>query len=247
MFRNFRIPSILMLAAIGMLTLSACATPVVAQTPAPANDQPHTITVSGNGIAYGQPDIAVAQVGVETRGENPSKVVDDNTTKMNAVIAALKKLGIAEKDIQTSNFSVYAQQNYDTSGNPTNYTYVADNIVSITIRDLSKVGDTLGQIIAAGANSISGISFTVSDQSALEADARTKAMADAKSRADQLAKAAGVTLGEPLSISESSGVTAPIPYSLNVRAADSAAQAPVPVSGGQVQVNLQVSVTYLIK
>jgi len=89
----------------------------------PAAEQPHTISVSGNGISYGKPDIAIAQVGVETRGPDPLRWLVLNTTKMNAVIAALKKLGIEDKDIQTSNFSVYAQQNYDAAGKPTDYTY----------------------------------------------------------------------------------------------------------------------------
>jgi uncharacterized protein YggE len=116
------------------------------------------------------------------------------------------------------------------------------------VRDLSKVGDALGKAVAAGANSINGVSFTVSDQTALEAEARDKAMADAKARAEQLAKAAGVTLDKPMQISES--FNNPIPYAVNVRAADSAgvaAQNPVPVQAGQIQVNLQVSVTYIIK
>lgn len=243
MIRNTRFISVVVLAVVGLLILSACAAPVAS----PAAEQPHTISVSGNGISYGKPDIAVAQVGVETRGSDPSQVVSDNTTKMNAVIAALKKLGIDDKDIQTSNFSVYAQQNYDNDGKPTDYTYVADNSVSITVRDLTKVGDVLGQTVEAGANSINGVTFSVADQTALEGEARDKAMADAKARAEQLAKDAGVTLGAPLSISENSAVT-PIPYALNVRdAGASAAQAPVPVASGQIQVNLQVNVTYVIK
>jgi len=246
MFRSIRFTSVLMLAAVGMLTLSACAAPASASQQA-ATDQPRTITVSGNGISYAKPDIAVAQVGVETHGADPAKVVGDNTTKMNALVAALKQLGIEDKDIQTSNFSVYAQQNYDNDGKPTDFTYVADNIVTITVRDLSKVGDTLAKAVDAGANNISGISFSVADQTTLEGEARDKAVADAKTRAEQLAKAAGVTLGAPISISESSAVV-PMPLSFNVRdAAGSVAQAAVPVQGGQIQVNLQVSITYAIQ
>lgn len=247
MFRSIKVTSVLMLAVVGMLTLSACAAPAAANQQAATNDQPRTISVSGNGISYSKPDIAVAQVGVETHGSDPSQVVSDNTTKMTALVAALKKLGIDDKDIQTSNFSVYAQQNYDNDGKPTDFTYVADNIVTITVRDLTKVGDTLAQAVDAGANNISGISFSVADQTALEGEARDKAMADAKTRAEQLAKAAGVTLGAPISISENFS-TPPVPLNFNVRDAGSAvAQASVPVSGGQVQVNLQVNVTYAIQ
>lgn len=245
MFRRISLTPIVLLAVAGSLTLSACSGAAAA---APAAEQPHTISVNGAGVAYGKPDIAVAQIGVETRNADPSRAVSDNTEKMTAVIAEMKKLGIEDKDIQTSNFSVYAQQNYDDQGKPTDYTYIADNIVSITVRDLSKVGDALGRAVAAGANSINGVSFTVSDRTALESEARDKAMVDAKSRAEQLAKAAGVTLDQPLTITEA--FASPIPYSLNVRAADFAgapAQAPVPVSSGQIEVDLQVSVTYIIK
>ena len=241
---KFKFTSILLAALIGLLTLSACATPAAGGG---AVEQPHTISVTGNGIAYGKPDIAIAQIGVQTRDENPGRAVSENTEKMNAVIAALKELGVEEKDIQTSNFSVYAQQNYDTNGVPTDYTYVADNTVSVTIRNLSKVGDALGRAVAAGANSIYGVSFTVSDQSALEAEARDKAMADAKARAEQLAAAAGVTLEKPMNISEYSYGPAPVAADVRAFAEASGGAGPVPVSTGQIQVNLQVSVTYIIK
>lgn len=240
MFTKRQIYSVFVVALIGLLTLSACA-------PATAAETPHTINVTGNGIAYGKPDTAVAQVGVQTRNADAGKAVEDNTTKMNALMAALKSLGIEDKDIQTSNFSVYTNQKYDNNGQPTEIEYIADNTVTITVRDISKIGDVLGQAVAAGANNIYGINFTVSDHSALEADARAKAMADAKARADQLAQAAGVTLDKPMTITEFT--SGPIPYPVDVRAADVAVQggSAVPVSGGQVQVQLQVTVTYIIK
>ncbi len=240
MFVKRQFYSVFVVALIGLLTLSACA-------PVTASEAPHTISVTGSGTAYGKPDTAIAQVGVQTRNADAGKAVDENTTKMNALMAALKELGIEEKDIQTSNFSVYTNQKYDNEGQPTDVEYVADNTVTITVRDISKIGDVLGQAVGAGANNIYGISFTVSDQSALEADARAKAMADAKARADQLAQAAGVTLDKPMTITEFT--SGPIPYPVDVRAMDVAAQggSAVPVSGGQVQVQLQVTVTYIIK
>jgi len=225
------------------VVFSACASPATGN----AAQQPHTISVNGNGIAYGKPDIAIAQIGVQTRNEDPGKAVDENTTKMNSIMAALQELGIEEKDIQTTSFSVYAQQKYNPDGTPINeFTYVADNSVSVTIRDLSKVGDVLGKAVSAGANSINGLTFTVSDQSKLETEARAKAMADAKARAEQLAQAAGVSLDAPLTISEYA--SQPIPYAADVRSVEVAAGgAPVPVSTGQIQVTMQVTVTYIIK
>jgi hypothetical protein len=243
MLHKSRLTSILLLAVIGLFTLAACAGPV-----GTTSEQPHTISVTGNGIAYGKPDAAVASIGMQTRNPDAGRAVTENTEKMNSIIAALKNLGIDEKDIQTANFSVYASQNYDPqTGQPTTIEYVADNTVSVTIRDLNKVGEALGKAVDAGANSIYGVSFTVSDQTKLEAEAREKAMADAKARAEQLAAAAGVSLDEPLSISEyiASG---PIPY-YDVRAevAVGGGAAPVPVQGGQISVTMQVSVTYIIK
>jgi uncharacterized protein YggE len=244
MFYKTRWISVLLLSVVVGMALSACTTPVTVNT-AP---QPNTIAVTGNGIAYGQPDMAAVIIGAETRDVDPAKAVDDNTAKMNAIISALKELGIEEKDIQTSNFSVNAQQDYDQTGQPKGtFTYVVNNSLTVTLRDLTKVGQALGKAVGAGANSINGVSFSVNDPAALEAQARDKAMADAKARAEQLAKAAGVTLGAPVSISEFT--SGPIPYEAKGFAAADAAGggAPVPVSNGQIQVNLQVNVTYLIK
>jgi len=242
MTRNLRWTSVLLISLLFGVALSACGTPITVSTP----PQPNTIAVTGNGTAYGKPDIAVVQIGVETRDHDPAKAVDDNTGKMNTIMSALKELGIDEKDLQTTTFSVNAQQDQDENGKLIGtLTYVVENTLTVTVRDLTKVGQALGKAVGAGANSINGVTFSVSDQSALEAQARDKAMADAKAHADQLAKAAGVTLGVPMTISEYTSV--PIPYAAKGFAAADNGGAPVPVSGGQIQVNMQVSVTYLIK
>ena len=243
----FKTVSVLMLAAASMLVLSACAAPALAQTttpPAPT-DQPHTISVTGSGTAYGAPDIATAQIGVQTRNADAVKATSDNSAKMTAIITALKAQGIPEKDIQTTNFSVSAQQDVDTNGQPKGtITFTVDNTVSITIRDLTKVGEVLSTSVDAGANNIYGVSYAVADQAALEATARDKAMADAKARAAQLAKDAGTTLDGPITISESFS-SGPIPYyAARDAMAPSAVGAPVPVQSGQVSVQIQVNVTY---
>ncbi len=255
MKRSFNLGSILTLAAIGLLTLSACASPALAQTtaqatvlppttPAAPTDQPHTISVTGSGTAMGTPDIATAQIGVQTRDADATKAVGANTTRMTAIISALKAQGIAEKDIQTTNFSVSAQQDVDASGKPTGtMTFVVDNTVSITVRDLTKVGAVLSASVDAGANNIYGVTYSVADQSALEAQARDSAMADAKARATQLAKDAGTTLDGPITISESIS-NGPTPFYAARGAVAAAASAPVPVQSGQISVQIQVNVTY---
>ena len=246
MNRTVKVVSVFMFAVLGLATLSGCATPVVQAQTAPA-ETPHTISVVGNGVAYGTPDIAVAQIGVQSRNAEPGAALDDANTKMAAIIAALKELGVAEKDIQTSNFSVYAQQDVDpqTGQSKGTITYIVDNTVSITMRDLTKVGDVLSKVVAAGANNIYGVDFSVADQTKLEAEARDKAMADAKARAQQLAQLAGVTLDKPMTVSESSNV--PMPVAMRDYAVGAGASKAVPVSSGQIQVNLQVNITYTIK
>jgi hypothetical protein len=239
-----RLKAILLAALAGLLTLSACAAPTVGNS----QEQPHTISVSGTGTAYGKPDLATVQIGVQSRNTDPAQAVADANAKIAAIMDALKGLGIEDKDIQTTNFSVSAQQDYDPeTGRPQNtFTYVVDNTLSVAVRDLSKVGEALGQAVEAGANSIYGVSFSVSDMTALEAEARGQAMADAKARAEQLAQAAGVTLAAPMSINEFT--SGPIPYAVDVKAeAAVGGAAPVPISTGQVQVTLQVNVTYTIK
>jgi len=247
MKRSLTTASVLMLAAAGMLVLSACAAPALAQTSTPpaATDQPHTIVVTGAGTAYGAPDIATAQIGVQTRDADAVKATSNNTTKMTAIIAALKAQGIQDKDIQTSNFSVSAQQDVDSSGRPNgSITFIVDNTVNITVRDLSKVGAVLSTSVEAGANNVYGVSYSVADHAALEAQARDQAMADAKARATQLAKDAGTTLDGPITISEAVN-NGPVPFfAARDAAVPQASGAPVPVQSGQISVQIQVDVTY---
>jgi len=247
MKRPLKTTASLMLLALGLMTVAACAaSPAVAQTGTPA-DTLRTITVTGTGVAYGAPDVGTIQIGVQTRGTDPGQAVSDNTTRMEALIAALQGLGIDEKDLQTTNFSVYVQQDYDPqTGQPLETIhYQVDNTLNVTVRDTAKLGQVLSGAVEAGANSIYGVSFSVADPAALEGQARDLAMADARHRAEQLAAAAGVTLDVPLTISEYAAQAQPLYYARD--AALEVAGAPVPVQTGQIQVNLQVNVTYTIK
>jgi uncharacterized protein YggE len=232
------------LLALGLMTAAACAAnPAGAQTDVPA-DTPRTITVTGSGLAYGAPDVATVQIGVQSRGTDAGQVVTDST-QTQALIDALKGLGIDEKDLQTTNFSVNVQQDYDPqTGQPLETIhYVVDNTLNVTIRDTNKLGDVLSGAVEAGANSIYGVSFTVADPDALENQARDLAVADARARAEQLAAAAGVTLDVPLTISEYANTVQPVYAARDMAVAAEA----VPVQTGQIQVNMQVSITYTIK
>jgi uncharacterized protein YggE len=244
--RQFRTMAGVVVAAVALMAVSACSGPAAAQTPGAA-DTPRTISVTGTGIAYGSPDIANVVIGVQTRGADPGQAVSDNSARMEALIAAIRGLGIAEQDLQTTNFSVYVQQDYDPqTGRPSEtISYVVDNTLNVTVRDTSKLGDVLSGAVEAGANAIHGVSFGVADPAALEAQAREKAVADARARAEQLAQAAGVTLDSVLTLSESISGGQPIPYARDM--AQAAVGGAVPVQTGQIQVNLQVNITYTIR
>jgi uncharacterized protein YggE len=156
-------------------------------------------------------------------------------------------VGVAAKDVQTAQLSVVPQQPYDPqTGRPSGApTYVVDHVLSVRVRAIENLGDVLGQSVAAGANQIQSVGFRVSDPSKLESEARAQAMAEARSRAEQLAQAAGVQLGPPLTITESAAF--PMPHGeVRMRMAEAAAAPPVPVAAGELEVEIQVHVTWAI-
>lgn len=241
-----RLPSAVLTGVLGLSLLTACAAPVA--TGSEPGQTRNTISVSGSGQAFGRPDLATVQIGVQSAGPDLGQTLAQNNQRADAILAALKALGIEDKDLQTSNFSIYPQRDYDPqTGQPKDtITYSVDNTLSVTVRDLNKLSSILSEAVAAGANQIYGISFGVADPAGLEAEARAKAMADARARAEQLAKAAGVTLGSPISISESFNVAPPVPIAFD-RAVAAEAAAAVPISTGQLQVSIQVNVAYEIR
>jgi uncharacterized protein YggE len=208
-----------------------------------------TISVSGSGKTTLTPDIAYISIGVHTENKDAAKAVSENTTKSKAVIDALKGASVATEDIRTTNFSIYPQQQYDTAGKPTGeINYVVENTVYVTVRKLDTIGGLLNAAVKAGANNIGGIQFDVSDRTAALSSARKAAVADAKAQADELAKAAGVAVGDVMNISASIS-NPPIPQILYAKAAPGigGGEQNVPVSAGQMSVIVDVSVVYAIK
>ena len=236
--KTFLLVSVLALA----LTLSACSGSA-AITPTD-----HNLSVTGNGIVYLTPDIAYIYVGVHTEDPDIAQAVDRNNTQAQAVVDALKNMGIAATDIQTSSFSVWSSQQNDPMTNlPSGYTYMVDNTVYITVRDLTKLGRLLNTAVGAGANNINSIQFDVADKTAAQAEARQKAMAAAASLAQELAGIAGVQLAGIQNISYTDYVSSPY-YGMGGGGGGGAApNATVPIQPGQIQVSVSVSVTYGIK
>jgi uncharacterized protein YggE len=213
---------------------------------APIANTGRVITVVGTGQASGAPDVATVNIGVETSSGNVQQAVADNRTKMNTLLQVLKGLNIAENDIQTTNYSVYTEQQPAPTGTtPTTptLTYRVSNQVNVTVRDVSKLGDVLDTVVTNGANNIYGVSFSVADPTKLQGDARAKAMADAKARAESLASLAGVRLGEVVSVSEVVNGATPM-FRAEAAATGSGG---TPIQPGMLDVNMSVQVSYAIQ
>lgn len=208
----------------------------------------HTISVSGTGTVTLKPDVADLHLGVLVSRSTVKVAQAQAASAMTKVIAALKALGIADKDIQTSNVSLQPTYDYSSNGNPPRITgYQMSNSVTVTVRDLAKLGDAIDNSLAAGATSLDGVTFRVDDQTGAEAQARQAAIAEAKSKADTLASAAGVSIGGVASISETS---APMPYPIMYGAGAPAAldsKVATPIQAGTTDVTITVAVVYLIK
>ena len=205
---------------------------------------PPTISVSGEATISVPPDLAQIDSGVTTEAKTAREASEANNKAMGIVLLALKNAGIAEKDFQTSRLSLSPQSAPGRNPNAPFQIigYRASNRVTVTIRDITKVADTIDVLVGSGANEISGISFMVSKASKLLDDARAEAIADAKRKAEIYAQAANVALGAPISISEE---TAPGPVPYRKMAAGMAASAPV--AQGEETLRVSVSVSYELK
>jgi uncharacterized protein YggE len=226
---------------------------------------PQGISVSGHGEVLGQPDVARVTLGVETRSKVASEATEQANQQMSAVIAAIKQQGVADKDIRTQSFSVNFEQQPEpyppapidapredvrsskaapsapASEGPRGF-YRVSNTVQVTIRELPKLGTILGATTGAGANSVWGIQFDIDDPTMLEAEARQKAMTQARTRAEQLAQLAGVKLGRVVSVGESGGgvMQSDTGYRYSMKAANTS----VPVQSGELTVTQDVQVVY---
>jgi uncharacterized protein YggE len=223
--------------------LTACGPASIAvQTQPPAR----TITVTGTGKVTLTPDIAYISIGVHTENASATEAVSGNSTQAQAVITAIKGFGVADKDIQTTNFSINPQQLTDSNGKVTGTLYVVDNTVYVTVRDLTKLGDLLDSTVSAGANNINSIQFDVADKTAALSQARLAAVADARKQADELTKATGVTLDVVQSISYFD-TTAPVTVQYARADVAGPVAASVPVQAGSMQIYTTVTIVYGLK
>jgi hypothetical protein len=231
-----------LLAAVAVPATFATAPAMAAE----AGQTAQTLSLTGEGTASAAPDQATVTSGVTSEGKTAREAVDANSKAMAALLDAFKKAGIQASDLQTSGFSVqprYAQPKEGSSEAPHIDGYEVRNQVTARIRDLTKLGAVLDTAVSTGSNQIDGISFGVTDEAPVLDKAREAAVADAKRKAELIAKAAGVKLGRILAIAEPGTDTGPRPmmaaYAMDKRSA-------VPVEAGESEYTARVSVTWEI-
>ena len=227
--------------------------PVVqnAQQPTGAAQQPttsavRTVTVTGTGRATLTPDMAYVNIGVHTENTSISEAMAANRTQTQQVTDAIKGQGVDPKDIQTTNFNVYPMQKNGPNGENIGVSYVVDNSVYVTVRDLSKLGTLLDAAVQSGANNINGIQFDVSDKTAALSSARKDAVKNAEELAKELTDASGTQLGQVLSISTNT-TSLPTPvYGYGMGGGAASPSAAVPISQGQMVLSVDVAMVFEI-
>jgi uncharacterized protein YggE len=239
----------LLFALILILTalLSACGTTALAaQAQPPGEPDLRTLSVNGSGRVFLSPDNAYIAIGVHTEGEDATEAVASNNDQSQKVAEALVEFDIDPKDVQTRNFSIYPQQQFDQDGKVTGITYVVDNTMFVTIRDLDMIGEILDAVVSAGANSINSIQFDLENKDEALSQAREAAVNNAQAQAAELAEAAGVTLGEIQSINSfSQGY--PVPFMNGIGGGAAMVESAVPISPGQLTLTADVNIVYQIQ
>lgn len=203
------------------------------------------LTVTGEGETRVAPDMAVVMLGVTTQAASAAEAMTQNSTQQQTVIDALKEQGIAAEDIQTSGLNLSPMMNYEDGKPPAVTGYQAQNVVTVRIKDLPRLGEVLDGIVQVGANEIQGISFTREDDQAATDEARAAAVAEAQRRGVVLAQAAGLSLGPILAIRDTISSGGPQPMGMGMRAMDAKASS-VPVEMGQLSLTANVTMDFAL-
>jgi len=226
---------------LGALLLAACGQPdVVVNSDTGQTSQTAGISVSGTGLVTGKPDTLTLSLGVSSLRPSVQQAVADSAALTDRLIASLKASGVAEKDIQTTNYSIYPEYNY-TNNAQTIIGYRVTNQVEAKLRDLPKAGATIDAATAEGGNdvTVNGVSFSLEANQQLLVAAREQAWNDAEGKANQLASLAGVELGRPTSIAETVSAP-PVPVPFETRLAADTVSTPIQPGEAAVTVTIQV-------
>jgi uncharacterized protein len=226
---------------------AAAAAPAVAQAPPPAGDTMFRATTF-NLSAYGEtrvaPDMATITLGVMTEGKTAAEALGANATRMTAVMASLQKAAIAPRDIQTSNLNLNPQYRYVQNEAPMLTGYQASNQVTITVRDLKRLGAAVDATVNAGANQVQGVSFGLDDPSTAENAAREAAVKALAAKAELYARATGHRVARLVTLSEGGGYSAPPPMPAPVMMRAQAKEDSTSVSGGELKVRIDLTGLY---
>jgi uncharacterized protein YggE len=240
------------------LCLSLCSLLVIALTgcepqiisPLVPSPESRSIHVNGSGSVTGEPDIATLNLGVSVEKETVEEAREEAASAMTAVIDSLKANDIAENDIQTENFSIYPQYDYTDEGRVLRG-YRVNNSVRTKVRELETLSDIIDDATGAGGDIVvvNSIQFMIEDPTPLQAQARALAVKNAEAKAQTLAEASGVTLGKPITITETSRAAGPpIAYAESAEfAADDGARSSTPIQAGELTVTINITVVYEIE
>jgi uncharacterized protein YggE len=205
------------------------------------------LVVVGTGTASAEPEVAQINLGVELRGDDPAALVDEAARKIDRAIAAAGELGVAEGSVQTTGYNLWVENVYDPEkGTPTGeVVYHLSHYIQVTLRDLDQVGELLAVAVEAGANSISGVNFTVEDPQALVEQARQKALEDGAARAKQMAEGLEIALGKPIMVMETSSG---YPVLVDGKGGGGMVEGAAPaISPGTFSVSVNVQIVYEIR
>lgn len=227
---------------------------LVAPANAAGQDAPARImSIAGTGEVRTEPDIAIVTLGVVSIAKSARKALSANNTDMAALLTLLKGGGIAERDLQTSGFSIqprYRHKKRNSNGDqepPEIIGYQVSNQLTATVRDLDSLGEILDMAVSTGSNQVSGIRFSVDKPQVQRDEARRLAVADATRKANVYADAAGISLGSILTLNEQSHVVPPRPVHMARTMAMEASSAPVPIARGEQSITVQVHISWEIK
>lgn len=238
-------------AALAMLAAPMATAPAIAQDTAAASDHHRmmlegtALTVSADSRTSERPDIATISAGVVAEAPTADAALAENARRMNAVIASIKRSGVADRDIQTSQLSVQPQTVYAENVPPRVTGYQATNTVSVKVRNLANVGKTVDALVAQGGNQLNGISFGLNDPDSALDRARADALKKARARADVYAQAVGMRVFKIIAIQEGGSVEPPRP--MPMMAMRAAAMDSTPVQAGEVDLVANVTVTFELR
>ena len=235
----------LSLCSLLVIGLTGCDPQII--SPIVPSPESRSIHVSGSGSVTGEPDIATLNLGVSVEKETVEEARETAASAMTAVIDSLKANDIAENDIQTENFSIYPQYDYTDEGRVLRG-YRVNNTVRAKVEELESLSDIIDDATAAGGDIVvvNSIQFMIEDPTPLQAQARALAVKNAEAKAQTLAEASGVTLGKPITITETSRAAGPpIAYAEEAAAfADDSARSSTPIQAGELTVTVNVTIAY---